>query len=85
MNKILVSFCMYKVLFAQGFLKQPVITVCIGAFWQGFSSEGAMRAASVRSCWKFSPCPIEATPVGSKMDPLSAKAGLSAMVIAPLW
>lgn len=61
---------MYKVLFAQGFHKQPVLTACIGAFWQGFSSEGAT--------WKLLLCPIEPTPVGSKTDALLAKAGLSA-------
>lgn len=82
---MLVSFCMYEVLFAQGFLKQPVLTVYIGAFWQGFSSEGATRAATVRSCWKIPLCLIEPTPVDSKMDPLLAEAGLSAMVIVALW
>jgi len=35
---------------------------------------GATEVASVRSCQKFPPCPIERVPAGSKMDPPLAKA-----------
>jgi len=42
--------------------------------WQGFGSRGATGVASVRSCDKLPPCPIEPIPAGCKMDPLLAKA-----------
>ena len=47
---------------------------CIGFAWQGFGSGGATGVASVRSCQRISPCPIEPMPAGSKTDPPLAKA-----------
>ena len=42
---------------------------------------GGTGVASVRSCWKLPPCPMEPMPAGSKMEP---RADPAAMVGAPL-
>jgi len=47
-----------------------VYWVCVGRFWEC----GTTGAASVRSCQKLPPCPIEPTPAGSDTDLLLAKA-----------
>jgi len=47
---------------------------CYGFAWQGFGGEGAVGVASVRTCEKLPPCLIKPVAVGSKTDPLLAKA-----------
>jgi len=66
-----------------------VLIQCYGFARQGFGSQGAIGAASVSSCEKLPPCPIEPVPDGSKTNPLLAKAkpisdGGSASVITYL-
>jgi len=48
--------------------------VSIGFTWQGFRTGRIAGVASVRRHQKLLPCQIEPVPVGSKMDPLLAKA-----------
>jgi len=75
----------YKMLFIKND-RNEVYWVCNGKV---LVARGATGAASVRSCWRSPPCPIELMPASSKMHPLLAKAepisdGGSASVITYL-
>jgi len=52
----------------------PSFSICTGFAWEGFGSGGATVVASVRSCQKLPPCPVDLMPAGSKMDLPLAKA-----------
>lgn len=59
-SSVLALCCCYKAL----------SLVCTARLWYG----GAAGAASVRSCWKLSPRPIEPLPAGSRVGVLLAQA-----------
>lgn len=58
----------------RSFVWRRFLSSCFGFAWICFGSREATEVASVRTCQKLPPCPIEPMPAGSKTDQALAKA-----------